>query len=90
MCKIQVSQEDSDKILAVGQKVRYRYEDKEAVIVAIRVWHDLGTFVGPPHRAIPVFDLQGDGWGVMNIKLEDLELWKPLPELPQAPRSRNL
>lgn len=82
MCKVQVPQEDSNKILAVGQKVRY--EGKEAVIVSIRVWHDLGTLVGPPHRAVPAFDLQGDGWSVMNIKLDELELWKPLPELPRA------
>lgn len=81
MCKVQVPQEESDKILAVGQKMRY--EGKEAVITGIRVWHDLGTLIGPPHRAVPVFDLKGDGWSVMNIKLDALELWKPSPELPR-------
>jgi len=82
MCKQQVPQEDSHKILAVGQKVFY--EGKEAVIVSIRVWHDLGTLIGPPHRAVPVFDLQGEGFSVMNIKLDELKVWEPLPELPRA------
>ena len=40
MCKVQIPQEESDKILAVGQKMRY--EGKEAVITDIRAWHDLG------------------------------------------------
>ena len=83
MCKVKVPQQDAYKILAVGQKVRY--EGKEAVIDGIRVWHDLGTYVGAPHRAVPVFDLQGDGWHVMNIRLDELELWEPAPYLRGAP-----
>lgn len=82
MCKVHIPQEDANRILSVGQKVRF--EGKEAVIESIRVWHDLGTLLGPPHRAVPVFDLQGEGWGAGNIKLDELELWAAIPELPRA------
>ena len=48
----------------------------EGVIVAIRVWHDLDTLFEKPHRAVPVFDVQGEGWKLSNLKIDDLELLK--------------
>ena len=80
MCKIQVPQEDADRILTVGQKVLY--EGQEAVITSIRVWHDLGTLLGPPHRAELVFDLHFVGGSVMNISLNSLKLWRAPPPMP--------
>jgi len=84
MCKTKIPQEDSDHILAVGHKVRY--EGRECVIEGIRVWHDMGTLLGPPWRGKPVFDLKGEGWDTMNIPLDDLDLWFPEPPLPEAPQ----
>jgi len=83
MCKTQIPQEDADHILCVGHKVKY--QGQECVIEGIRVWHDMGTLLGPPWRGKPVFDVQGDGWGSSNIPLEELDLWFPEPPLPEAP-----
>ena len=81
MCKTKIPQEDSDQILAVGHKVRY--QGKECVIESIRVWHNMGTLLGPPWRGKPIFDLKGDGWSTINIPLDDLDLWFPKPEMPR-------
>lgn len=83
MCKTILTQEDADHILAVGHKVTYRGD--ECVISGIRVWHDLGTLLGPPCRCKPVFDLEGEGWSAMNIKIDDIDLWLPPPEMPTLP-----
>ena len=82
MCKTTIPQEDSDHILAVGHKVMY--QGKECVIESIRVWHDMGTLLGPPWRGKPVFDLQGEGWHTMNIPIDDIDLFLPQPEMPVA------
>ena len=82
MCKTKIEQEDSDHILAVGQKVMY--QDQVCEIVGIRVWHDLGTLLGPPWRGKPVFDLKGDGWSTMNTQLEEIDLWNLAPPLPEG------
>lgn len=86
MCEVKVPQEDIDHILAVGHKVRY--QGKKCVITSIRVWHDMGTFLGPPWRGKPVFDLQGEGWAAVNIPIDDLGLWfppVPMPTVTQVP-----
>ena len=82
MGKVTIPQEDSDHILAVGHKVTY--QGKECVITDIRVWHDMGTLLGRPFRGKPVFDLKGDGWSVMNIPIDDLDLWFPKPPMPEG------
>jgi len=82
MCKTIIPQEDSDHILAVGHKVNY--QGKECVIIGIRVWHDMGTFLGRPFRGKPVFDLKGDGWSTMNIQIDELDLWFPPVPMPTA------
>ena len=87
MCKTNIPQEDSDHILAVGHKVMY--QGKECVIESIRVWHDLGTLLGPPWRGVPVFDLKGEGWHTMNIPIDDIDLFLPQPEMPEAPEPPN-
>ena len=87
MSKVTIPQEDADHILAVGHKVMY--QGQEAVIENIRVWHDMGTLLGPPWRGKPVFDLKGEGWSTMNIPIDDLDLWFPEPELPQAQQPPN-
>lgn len=82
MCKMQIPQEESFRILAVGHKVMH--QGKGAVITSIRVWHDMGVFVGPPYRHKVVFDLQGDGWSAVNTPLWDIGLWNPIPPMPES------
>ena len=85
MCKTIIQQEEADFILAVGHKVRY--QGQECVITSIRVWHDLGTLLGPPFRVQPVFDLQGANFSGEDIPIEDLELWFP-PAAPSEVREK--
>lgn len=87
MSKVTIPQEDADHILAVGHKVMY--QGQEAVIENIRVWHDMGTLLGPPWRGKPVFDLKGEGWSTMNIPLEDIDLWFPRPPMPEVKQPPN-
>ena len=87
MSKVTIPQEDADHILAVGHKVMY--VGQEAVIEGIRVWHDMGTLLGPPWRGKPVFDLKGEGWSTMNIPLEDIDLWFPKPPMPEVKQPPN-
>lgn len=83
MCEIKLDQGDSRRVLAVGHKVLY--EGHEATITGIRVWHDLDTMVGPPHRLVPVCDLQGEfGGHWVNIRIDELEMWHPPVVLPTA------
>ncbi|MBA7623090.1 hypothetical protein ES703_30482 [subsurface metagenome] len=82
MCELEMEQDASRKVLAVGHKVLF--EGKEATITSIRVWHDLDTLLGPPQHAIPVFDLQGEGWHIMNVKIDEIGLWEPI-QMPKAP-----
>lgn len=83
MCECEIPQEESSVVLAVGQKVRL--DGKECVITSIRVWHDLATYLGAPHRALPVFDVKGQGWSQMNVRIDELALWKPEPQIPAVP-----
>ena len=83
-------QEDSAKVLAVGHKVMLRetpsaWPSPVGTITAIRVWHDMDTLLGGPYRGVPVFDIQGDGWSVMNVKLDELMLYRVPPPMPAAP-----
>ena len=83
MCKTEIPQEDADHILAVGHKVKY--QGQECVIEGIRVWHDLGTLLGPPWRGEPVFDLKGEGVNITNVHINEIDLWFPDVPLPEAP-----
>jgi len=82
MCEMELPQKDSHKMLAVGHKMRY--QGREVVIARIRVVHDLGTLLDPPHRAEPLFDLQGNGFYFAGIRITDpaLKLWWETPTLP--------
>jgi len=75
MCKTEIPQEDADHVLAVGHKVKH--QGQECVIESIRVWHDLGTFLGPPWRGVPVFDLKGEGVTCTNVQIDDIDLCLP-------------
>lgn len=83
MCQIKIPQEESSIVLAVGHKVRY--EGKECVITSIRVWHDLATLLDPPHRVVPIFDVYGEGWSAINLRIDELQMWRPKPQIPAAP-----
>ena len=88
---LRLEQEGASKVLAVGVKVQLRqcpetWRSSVGIIVAIRVWHDMATLLGPPYRAVPVFDVQGEGWNIMNIKIDELLLWEEPALPPMAPQ----
>lgn len=91
---LRLEQGNASKVLAVGIKVMLRqypetWRDSVGTIVAIRVWHDMATLLGPPYRAVPVFDLQGEGWNVVNIKIDDLMLWEEPAPMPAEDEGRD-
>lgn len=76
--RIQLDQEDSNRVLAIGHKVNY--EGNTYIISDIRVWHDLYSAMPGEKRFYPVFDLNSVATGrriVMNVHIGELTLWHP-------------
>ena len=82
---VDVDQDDSVRVLTVGHRVVTA--KGMGTITAIRVWHDLATLLGGPARALPVFDVRGEGWKEINSKIDDLKLWTKPPPRPRGRRT---
>ena len=85
--RLSIPQEESNRILCIGHKVRY--EGQPYVISDIRVWHDLDLELPGEKRFHILCDLASISTGrrvIVNAEFKELKMWKPFSYVGTRPK----